>query len=162
MTKQVTLENTLPGGFGLPGGIVVPGSGSISVEPEIWDEAKGHPVVKARVDAGTLIVDGKGKKAAEPSADVATLQARNTELEALLKTAKDEITALKAGNGGQGSAGNDGATTYTVKEQSPGWHAIVGGDGKVLTKNFRADDLKDFADLDADKQKAFVEANKAD
>ncbi|MRX33215.1 hypothetical protein [Aminobacter sp. MDW-2] len=62
MTKQVTLENTRAGGFGLPTGQVVPGNGSIVVEPEIWEAAKDHPVVKAMVDGGHLIVDGKGKK----------------------------------------------------------------------------------------------------
>jgi hypothetical protein len=62
MTKQVTLENTLAGGFGLPTGQVIPGVGSIVVEPEVWESAKDHPVVMARVEAGTLIVDGKGKK----------------------------------------------------------------------------------------------------
>ncbi|HEY8358685.1 MAG TPA: hypothetical protein VIL30_14600 [Ramlibacter sp.] len=114
MAKQITLENTLAGGFGLPTGQVVPGTGSIVLEPEVWDAAKDHPVVKARIDAGTLIVDGKGKKSAETSADVTVLQARVTELESLLKTANDEITALKAGNG-SGSAETD-VEKMTVEE----------------------------------------------
>lgn len=62
MAKQVTLENTLAGGFGLPTGQIVPGNGSTLVEPEVWDAAKDHPVVAARVKAGTIIVDGQGKK----------------------------------------------------------------------------------------------------
>lgn len=62
MTKQVTLENTRAGGFGLPTGQVVPGDGSIVVEPEIWAAAKDHPVVAAMVKDGHLIVDGKGRK----------------------------------------------------------------------------------------------------
>ncbi|TRD06847.1 MULTISPECIES: hypothetical protein [unclassified Mesorhizobium] len=62
MTKQITLENTRAGGFGLPTGQVVPGNGSIVVEPEIWEASKDHPVVKAMVNDGHLIVDGKGKK----------------------------------------------------------------------------------------------------
>ncbi len=62
MSKQVTIENARPGGFGLPTGQVVPGRGSIVVEPEIWAASKDHPVVKAMVDDGSLIIDGKGKK----------------------------------------------------------------------------------------------------
>lgn len=161
MTKQVTLENTLAGGFGLPTGQIVPGNGSIVVEPEVWDASKGHPVVAARVAAGTIIVDGQEKKSAATLADTTALQARVTELESLLKTANDEITALKAGTSGQGGSGG-GAVAYTVKEQSPGWHAVVDADGKAVTKNLRQDALKGFADFDAEKQEAFVEANKAD
>lgn len=62
MSKQVTLENTLAGGFGLPTGQIVPPNGSIIVEPEIWEEVKTHPVILARVESGALIVDGKGRK----------------------------------------------------------------------------------------------------
>lgn len=62
MSKQVTLENTLAGGFGLPTGQIVPANGSIVVEPEIWEEVKTHPVILARVESGALIVDGKGRK----------------------------------------------------------------------------------------------------
>ena len=62
MSKQVTIENARMGGFGLPTGQVVPGHGSIVVEPEIWAASKDHPVVKAMVDDGSLIIDGKGKK----------------------------------------------------------------------------------------------------
>lgn len=66
---QVTLENTRAGGFGLPTGQVVPGGGSITVEPEVWKEAKDHPVVKAMVENGQLVVDGKGRKKSGASED---------------------------------------------------------------------------------------------
>ena len=188
MTKQVTLENTLPGGFGLPTGQVVPGNGSIVLEPEVWDAAKDHPVVKARIDASTLIVDGEGKKLsgadgrdengdtpemaqlrtvfnasyerqgnalAAAQAEVATLTGKVIELEA-------EITTLKANNGGQGGSDNSGATgAYIVTDKGRGWWAVT-QDGKEVTKSLREDDVKDFDKLDPDKQKAFVEANKAD
>lgn len=162
MAKQVTLENTLAGGFGLPTGQMVPGNGSIVVEPEVWAAAKDHPVVAARVTAGTIIVDGQGKKSAAASADTGVLQARVTELEALLKAANDEITTLKAGNDGQGGSGSGGTPgSYAVTDKGSGWFAIT-LDGKEVTKSLRKDDVAGFADLDADKQKAFVEANKAD
>ena len=163
MTKQVTLENTLSGGFGLPTGQIVPGNGSIVVEPEVWAAAKDHPVVEGRVKAGTIIVDGQGKKSADTSADTTALQARVTELEALLKTANDEITTLKASSNGQGGSDNGGTTTtYTIKEQSAGWLAVVDADGKAVTKNLRKADLAEFEGMnDADKA-AFIELNKAD
>lgn len=75
MTKQVTLETTRAGGFGLPTGQVIPGGGSITVEPEIWAEAKDHPVVAAMVKDGSLIVDGKGKKKPEPADEDALARA---------------------------------------------------------------------------------------
>lgn len=155
MSKQVTLENTLVGGFGLPTGQIIPGNGSLLVEPEIWDASKDHPVVKARVDAGSLIVDGKGKKDAAPSADVTVLQLRITELEATIKAKDEEITTLKAG---QGSGGSN--ATYSVKEQSAGWLAVVDADGKPVTKNLRQDDVKDFDGLSDEDKTTFIDLHK--
>lgn len=155
MSKQVTLENTLAGGFGLPTGQIIPGNGSAVVEPEVWDASKDHPVVKARMAAGTLIVDGKGKKDVEPSADVTVMQARITELEAAIKAKDDEITALKASQGG----GSDAA--YSVKEQSAGWFAVVDAEGKPVTKNLRQDDVKDFDGLSDSDKTAFIDLHKA-
>lgn len=90
--------------------------------------------------------------------DVEALKARITELEGVVADRDAEIVKLNAAK----TPANDGATTYTVKEQSPGWHAVVDADGKAVTKNLRQDALKDFAGLDAEQQKAFVETNKAD
>jgi hypothetical protein len=197
MAKQVTLENTLAGGFGLPTGQVVPGTGSIVLEPEVWDAAKDHPVVKARIDAGTLIVDGKGKKResaddrdengdtpemaqlrtmfdasykrqgdalAAAQTDVSTLTGKVADLEAAVESKDREIATLKAGNGGQNGSGDGGGgvTTYTVKEQSAGWFAVVDAEGKAVTKNLRKTDLAEFDVMnDADKA-AFIDLNKAD
>lgn len=68
MSKQVTIETTGVGGFGLPTGQVIAGRGSLIIDLEILDASKDHPVVAALVKDGTLIIDGKGKKkaAAEP------------------------------------------------------------------------------------------------
>ena len=46
MSKQVTIENTGVGGFGLPTGQVVAGRGSLVVEPEVWAASKDHPVLR--------------------------------------------------------------------------------------------------------------------
>ncbi|MCO6050850.1 hypothetical protein NGM99_13785 [Mesorhizobium sp. RP14(2022)] len=81
MTKTVTLENTRLGGFGLPTGQVVPGNGSITVEPEIWGASKDHPVVKGAVEAGFLIVDGKGRK--KPAGDDRDENGDTTEMAAM-------------------------------------------------------------------------------
>lgn len=157
MTKQVSLENTLAGGFGLPSGRIVPGNGSIAVEADEWDAAKDHPVVKARVDAGTLIVDGKGKKAAEPSADVAVLQARIVELEATIKTKDEEIATLKAGNGGQGG-GNDTPKVYEAKHRGAGSWSIMDGDAEVREK-LTKEQAEAFNKLDAEAKAKWLADN---
>lgn len=176
MSKQVTLENLLPGGLGLPTGQVIPGRGSIVVEPEIWDASKDHPVVAAQVKAGAIIVDGKGRKKPEASEDRdengdtpemaemrqrfdASFAAITTELQAEKAKVADleaQLTAAKAG-GGQGGA----SPAYTVTEKGSGWFAIS-QDGKDVTKGLRKDAVEGFDKLsDADKAK-FVEQNKAD
>lgn len=143
-------------------------SGPALIEPKQTWEGEVYARERQHIEASgwfevegeyTANPDAKPGTAAAPSGDDA-LKARIADLEGQIAAKDAEIVKLKAGNGGQDASGT--ASTYTVKEQSPGWHAIVDGDGKVLTKNFRADDLKDFAGLDADKQAAFVEANKAD
>lgn len=156
MSKQVSLENTLAGGFGLPTGQIVPGNGSIAVEPEVWEAVKDHPVVNARVDAGTLIVDGKGKKAPEPSADVAVLQSRIIELEATIKTKDEEIATLKAGNGGQGGA--DTPKAYEAKHRGAGSWSIMDGDTEVREK-LTKEQAEAFNKLDAEGRAQWVADN---
>ena len=48
---------------------------------------------------------------------------------------------------------------YAVKEQSAGWHAVVDADGNAVTKNFRADDLKDFDGLSDENKAKFIAEN---
>lgn len=62
MSKQVTIENTGRGGFGLPTGQTIAAGEEIAVDAEVWAGSKDHPVVAALVKDGTLIIDGKGKK----------------------------------------------------------------------------------------------------
>lgn len=57
--SKITITNTRPGGFGIPGGPVIAGNdGSLEVEQKDWDGVKDHPVVKAWLDAGHLKVSG--------------------------------------------------------------------------------------------------------
>lgn len=57
--SKITITNTRPGGFGIPGGPVIAGNdGSLEVEKKDWDGVKDHPVVKAWLDAGHLKIDG--------------------------------------------------------------------------------------------------------
>lgn len=56
---MVKLENTRPGGFGIPGGPVIAGKSSLDVEQADWDTVKDHPVVAAWVKAEHLIVSGE-------------------------------------------------------------------------------------------------------
>ncbi|MFK0273659.1 hypothetical protein ACIQUG_08285 [Ensifer sp. NPDC090286] len=56
--SKLTIQNTRPGGFGIPGGPVIAGGGSLEVEASDWKTVKDHPVVKAWVDAGHLTLDG--------------------------------------------------------------------------------------------------------
>lgn len=58
--SKITLQNTRPGGFGIPGGPVIAGGASLDVEAADWKTVKDHPVVKAWVDAGHLTVEGDG------------------------------------------------------------------------------------------------------
>lgn len=157
MSKQVSLENTLAGGFGLPTGQIVPGNGSIVVEPDVWAVVKDHPVVNARVDAGTLIVDGKGKKAPEPSADFAVLQSRIVELEATVKAKDEEIATLKAGNGGQGG-GNNAPKVYEAKHCGAGSWSILDGDTEVREK-LTKEQAETFNKLDADAKTKWLAEN---
>lgn len=171
MSKQVTLENTRAGGFGLPTGQVIPGGGSIVVEPEIWAASKDHPVVKAMVDAGTLIVDGKGKKKPSASDDRdengdtaemaemrqrfdASFSALQTELEAeKAKTAdlQAEIAALK-----QGSA----PVAFKAEHHGGGKFNVTEGETVHLSGLSKAD-ADAFNAMSAEDQKAYVEAEKA-
>jgi hypothetical protein len=178
MSKQVSLENMRPGGFGLPTGQVVPGYGSIAVEPEVWGACKDHPVVKAQVDAGALIVDGKGKKKAEATADrdengdtaemaemrqrfdaafaavtteLDAEKAKVAELENAVADRDAEITALKQ-NGRSGSlkAEHHGGGKFNVTE----------GETVHLSGLSKADADAFNAMSDDDKAK-YVELNKA-
>ncbi|KRD56489.1 hypothetical protein [Ensifer sp. Root278] len=63
--SKITIQNTRPGGFGIPGGPVIAGGGSLEVETSDWKTIKGHPVVKAWVDAGHLTLDGDEEGADE-------------------------------------------------------------------------------------------------
>lgn len=57
--SKITITNTRPGGFGIPGGPVIAGNdGCLVVEQKDWDGVKDHPVVKAWLDAGHLKVEG--------------------------------------------------------------------------------------------------------
>lgn len=57
--SKITITNTRPGGFGIPGGPVIAGNeGSLEVEQKDWDGVKDHPVVKAWLVAGHLKIDG--------------------------------------------------------------------------------------------------------
>lgn len=153
MSKQVTLENTLAGGFGLPTGQLVPGNGSIAVEPEVWDAAKDHPVVAARVAAGTIIVDGKGKKVTGAAGDIGALQARVAELEEQLRVRDKEIADLK---------NPVPKAPFQAKQKSPGWFVIFDADGREVGKAFREAEATAFNALDdAGKQHAVDEALKA-
>ncbi len=69
MSKQVTIENTGRGGFGLPTGQTIAAGEEIAVDAEVWAGSKDHPVVAALVKDGTLIIDGKGRKKATPERD---------------------------------------------------------------------------------------------
>lgn len=178
MSKQVTLENTRAGGFGLPTGQVIPGGGSIVVEPEIWAASKDHPVVKAMVDAGTLIVDGKGKKKSSTSderdengdtaemaemrkrfdasfaAATTELQAEKgkvAELEQALANRDAEIAALK-----QGSA----PVAFKAEHHGGGKFNVTEGETVHLSGLSKAD-ADAFNGMSPADQKAYVEAEKA-
>ncbi|MDP9630078.1 UNVERIFIED_ORG: hypothetical protein J2W85_002139 [Ensifer adhaerens] len=56
--SKITIQNTRPGGFGIPGGPVIAAGASLVVEAADWKTVKDHPVVKAWVDAGHLKLDG--------------------------------------------------------------------------------------------------------
>jgi hypothetical protein len=57
--SKITITNTRPGGFGIPGGPVIAGNGgSLEVEQKDWDGVKDSPVVKAWLDADHLTVSG--------------------------------------------------------------------------------------------------------
>ncbi len=57
--SKITITNTRPGGFGIPGGPVIAGSGgTLEVDQGDWDGVKEHPVVKAWLDAGHLTLSG--------------------------------------------------------------------------------------------------------
>ena len=188
MSKHVTLENTLAGGFGLPTGQLVPGNGSMVVEPEIWAASKDHPVVKARIDAGTLIVDGKGKTAsvsgdrdengdtremaemrrvfdasfAQQGDALTASQSEVTTLQGRVSELESQLVAKEAEiaaiKAGTSSAGSG---AYTVLDKGRGWFAIT-QDGKEVTKSLREDDVKDFASMSDPDKTAFVELHKAD
>lgn len=182
MSEKVTLENTLPGGFGLPTGQVIPGHGSITVEPKIWQASKDHPVVAAQVKAGAIIVDGKGKKKPDAGAardengdtpEMAEMRKRfdasfaalrtelNTEkgkvadLQNALAERDERIAALTQGTGGDRPAG------YVVTDKGSGWFVIT-KDGDEVTKSLRRDVVADFDAKSDDEKAAFVAANKPD
>ncbi|CAN7448881.1 hypothetical protein LJR235_002888 [Pararhizobium sp. LjRoot235] len=56
---MVKLENTRPGGFGIPGGPVIAGKSILEVEQSDWDTVKDHPVVAAWIKTEHLIVSGE-------------------------------------------------------------------------------------------------------
>lgn len=101
MTKQVTIENTGVGGFGLPTGQVIAGRGSIAVDPEVWGASKDHPVVAALVKDGTLIIDGKGKKKSatddrDENGDTAEMAELRARFDAAFSAVQTELQAEKA------------------------------------------------------------------
>lgn len=175
MTKQVTLENMLAGGFGLPTGQIVPGNGSILVEPEIWNASKDHPVVAARVKAGTIIVDGHGKKRGgaderDENGDTPEMAQLRTQFDSVyaslkseydravgfLKTASDEsdtrkarITELEAENAKLKKGDDDNAVTTLAEAlalfSTDGVHANT---AKAGAKKFLSDKVKADASKD--------------
>lgn len=181
MTKQVTLMNTLGGGFGLPTGQIVPGNGSIVVEPEVWNAAKDHPVVKARVDIGTLIVDGKGAKKpaaadgerdengdtaemaemrkrfdASYSAVTSELHAEQAKLAELEKRASDLEARIAAGGHG------DVSQPLTAKHAGGGSYSIFRGEPVEVLEKLSKEDAEAFNALDeAGKAKFVADRNKA-
>lgn len=62
--SKVTITNTRPGGFGIPGGPVIEGGASLEVDQADWATVENHPVVKAWVDAGHLKAAGKVESSA--------------------------------------------------------------------------------------------------
>lgn len=176
MTKQVTIENTRSGGFGLPTGQVIPGNSQIAVEPEIWAASKDHPVVKAMVENGELIIDGKGKKksAADDrdengdtaemaemrarfeaayqsiSTELQSVNARAMELEHLLAERDAEIAALKQTPAAPLKAEHHGGGKFNVTE---GETVHLSGLSKADADAFNA--------MSAEDKAAYVEAEKA-
>ncbi len=68
--SMLTIKNTRPGGFGIPGGPVIEAGASLEVDQADWEAVEDHPVVKAWVDAGHLTVDGeRSTKAAADGSD---------------------------------------------------------------------------------------------
>lgn len=68
--SKLTIKNTRPGGFGIPGGPVIEAGASLDVDQADWETVEDHPVVKAWVDAGHLTVEGdRASKAAPDSSD---------------------------------------------------------------------------------------------
>ncbi|PSS59863.1 hypothetical protein C6558_36175 [Ensifer sp. NM-2] len=65
--SKITIQNTRPGGFGIPGGPVIAAGASLAVEAADWKTVKDHPVVKAWLDAGHLKLDGEEDIADEGS-----------------------------------------------------------------------------------------------
>lgn len=86
----------------------------------------------------------------EGGEDVGALKARIIELEGIVADRDAEIIKL-----------NGDKTAFSVKEQSPGWFAVVDADGKPVTKNLRQDDVKDFEGLSNTDKAAFVDLHKA-
>lgn len=131
-----------------------------SVEVELDDAEK-----KVALGSGWFVEGDAPKTKAESDVSLAALQAqlaeRDTTITDLNKAVTDRdqtIDGLKAELAGlQAPAGS----AYTVKEQSAGWFAVVGADGKAVTKNLRHDDVKDFDGLSDSDKTAFIDLHKA-
>lgn len=175
MSKQVTIENTRAGGIGLPTGQLVPGNGSISVEPEIWGASKDHPVVKAMVDEGALIIDGRGRK--KPAAgerdengdteemaemrkrfdasfsvlqtELQTEKAKVAELEQTVSDRDAEIARLKRGSGD---------APLKAAHRGGGSYSIMRGDEEIVDK-LSKEDADSFNAMSDEDKRAYVEAH---
>jgi hypothetical protein len=72
--SKITITNTRPGGFGIPGGPVIEGGAALDVDRTDWETVESHPVVKAWVDAGHLTIEGKVAGKPEPAGEPKTAQ----------------------------------------------------------------------------------------
>ncbi|WP_105436409.1 hypothetical protein [Neorhizobium tomejilense] len=78
--SKITITNNRPGGFGIPGGPVILGKGTIEVEASDWAKVEDHPVVKAWVDEGNLTIEGKSVAKTDDSPDRDELKKQANEL----------------------------------------------------------------------------------
>ncbi|MCD1264536.1 hypothetical protein B5M44_24010 [Shinella sumterensis] len=169
MSKQVTIENALAGGIGLPTGQVVPGHGSIAVEPEIWDESKEHPVVAALVKDGSLIIDGKGKKKSAlgerdengDTEEMAEMRKRfdasYSALQSELQAEKAKVADLEKLIADRGASGQPAA--LKAEHHGGGKFNVTQGETMLLSGLSKADADAFNAMSDEDKA-AYVEASK--
>ncbi|TPW26028.1 hypothetical protein [Pararhizobium mangrovi] len=69
------------------------------------------------------------------------------------------VKITQTGGGEKAAKASEPADTYTVTDKGSGWYVVTDKDGKEVTKSMHENAVKGFADMDADKQAAFVQAN---